>query len=293
MKKVLICYFSGTGNTKKVVDEYARQFEISGVAVDIINIEETAGDIINPEEYDALGMAYPVWAFNAPGIVLNFAKKLQKLSEPKRAFILKTSGEPVKLNNASSLKLIKILKKRKYTVTNEYHYVMPYNIIFRHSDGMAYRMWNEAKKIIPLDCKEFLDGANSKPKFVPFGRLLAGIFRIQEWGGRFNGKRYRVYDTCVKCNKCVNCCPVKNITVSESEIKFGKNCLMCMRCAFECPKNAIKIGLFEKWKVNGAYSFEPPEKEEAPDRHSKYCKKSYDRYFARIKERTENAETKN
>lgn len=53
---------------------------------------------------------------------------------------------------------------------------------------------------------------------------------------------------------------------------------MCMRCAFHCPKNAIKIGLFNKWKVNGAYSFLPPAAEEE-ERHKRYCKNSYEKYF--------------
>ncbi len=30
---------------------------------------------------------------------------------------------------------------------------------------------------------------------------------------------------------------------------------MCMRCSFTCPKDAIKIGLFEGWHVNGPYDF--------------------------------------
>ena len=53
---------------------------------------------------------------------------------------------------------------------------------------------------------------------------------------------------------------------------------MCMRCAFHCPKNAIKIGLFNKWKVNGAYTFLPPAEEEE-ERHTRYCKNSYEKYF--------------
>lgn len=290
--KAVICYFSGTGNTKRIVDEYVRVFSERGVEVEVCNIEKSAGGI-DFGDCDLAGFAYPIWAFNAPKIVLDFAKALEKSERTVRSFIVKTSGEPVRLNDASSNKLVKLLKKKNFAVLNEYHYCMPYNIIFRHSRKMAHRMWQAAQEIIPLDCDELLSGEERKIKKVAFGNLLTGALRIQQWGGRFNGRYYKVYDDmCVHCNKCVNNCPVGNITVTDGKFGFGKKCLMCMRCAFECPKNAIKIGLFEKWKVNGAYSFAPPAEPEPPTKHDGYCKKAYDRYFANIEERLKKAAEK-
>lgn len=40
----------------------------------------------------------------------------------------------------SSIKFNSIMKKKRYEPYGEYHYVMPYNMIFRHTDEMAYRM---------------------------------------------------------------------------------------------------------------------------------------------------------
>lgn len=252
------------------------------------DIEKSSGGI-DFGNCDFVGFAYPIWAFNAPKIVLDFAKALKKSKETVRSFIIKTSGEPVRLNDASSVKLTKLLKKKNFEVTNEYHYCMPYNIIFRHSETMAHKMWKAAKDIIPVDCEELLNGEERKIKKVAFGGILTGVLRIQQWGGRFNGKYYKVYDdVCVHCNKCVNNCPVSNISVKDGKFTFGKRCLMCMRCAFECPKNAIKIGFFEKWKVNGEYSFTPPTRPEPPTKHDNYCKKAYDRYFENIEERLKN-----
>ena len=86
---------------------------------------------------------------------------------------------------------------------------------------------------------------------------------------------------------CVNRCPVHNIKIEDGQFQFGKNCLMCMRCSFNCPANAIKIGLFDKWKVNGAYNFDHDESEQQS--HQKYCKKAYKKYFERNQKRIENA----
>ncbi len=288
--KILICYFSGTGNTKKVVDKYEKTLTSLGYEVDTYKIEENNFNF-NLDEYEMIGIGYPVHAFNAPSIVLNFARTLPKQSG-KRTFIINTSGEPLKLNNISSIKLTKILNKSGYNVTNEYHYVMPYNIIFRHTDNMAYKMWETAKSVIPIDCKEILRGEVSHLESVFMGRFLAWIFRIEHWGGRFNGKHYKVKDNCIHCNKCVNICPTHNIKVENGKFHFGKNCIMCMRCSFLCPKSAIKIGLFEKWKVNGAYNFNNPNNYE-DEVHKNYCKKSYIKYFENCNAKINNIQIEN
>lgn len=265
--KILICYFSGTGNTKRVVDKFAECLKENENEVTLQRVEHKFN--LNIEDFDLIGFGYPVHAFNAPEIILDFVKKLKKLENKKDVFIINTSGEPLKLNNISSIKLTSLLKKKNMIVKYEYHYVMPYNIIFRHTDRMAYRMWETAKKVIPLDVKELLEKKPAKLKKVFMGRFLAYIFRIEHWGGKFNGKHYKVLPECINCNCCVNICPTKNITVKDGELHFGKNCIMCMRCSFLCQKNAIKIGFFNKWKVNGVYNFNNPG-DTSEDKHKKY-----------------------
>lgn len=277
MKTLLISYFSGTGNTKKVVLEFKKSFEEKGVAVTLHNIEEPLS--VNISDFDAFAVAYPVHAFNAPANVLQFAKTLKKMKFDKRPFfIIKTSGEPIALNNVSSLKLKSLLKK-KFDFVGEFHYCMPYNIIFRHSNNMVFKMWSVAQACIPLDSQDIIDGKRNKIKYFPFGHFLAWVFRIEHWGGRFNGKHYKVNTNCAQCGACVKRCPTHNITLENGEFHFGKHCLMCMRCSFFCPKDAIKIGFFNKWKVNGAYNFNNFDENEI-EKHKKYCRKAYIKYFA-------------
>lgn len=70
--------------------------------------------------------------------------------------MLKSSGEPLALNNVSSYKLVSILKGKGYDYFAEYHYVMPYNMIFRHDDAAAYKMWHTAKNLAPVEAREIL-----------------------------------------------------------------------------------------------------------------------------------------
>ncbi|MDE7384314.1 MAG: hypothetical protein K2M84_01000, partial [Anaeroplasmataceae bacterium] len=89
--KLLICYFSGTGNTKKIVDQYVEEGVRQNHQVDThkIEVKEFPYDV---NSYDMLGIAYPIHAFNAPSNVVDFVKKLPKSKEKKKLFILKSSG---------------------------------------------------------------------------------------------------------------------------------------------------------------------------------------------------------
>ena len=192
--------------------------------------------------------------------------------------MLSTSGEPLRLNNISSLKTQKLLRSRNYDVANEYHYVMPYNIMFRHTDTMAFRMWDTAQKLIPLDVNELLEGKEHRLENVFCGNFVAWVMRCEHWGGRLNGSHYKVDDKCALCQKCVNVCPTKNVTVKNGKIKFGKKCLMCQRCVQLCPKDAIHVGWFDSWKVHGAYNFvEPQEVQE--QKYNKMLTEAYAKYF--------------
>lgn len=277
--KVLICYFSGTGNTKKIIDLYTDCFNKQEISLELYNIEKNNFNI-DPNEYDLIGLAYPIHAFNAPSIVLGFVKSFPKLKAKKRLFIIKTSGEALAINNISSLKLKKIFKKKNLILNNEYHYLMPYNIIFRHSDVMVHNMWFIATNLVQIDCQEIMAGVENKLPYFFMGCFLSWLFRIEHWGGRFNGKRYLISDSCIKCNKCVTDCPTHNIEIVDGRFVFKNKCLMCMRCAFYCPTDSVRIGLFNRWKVNGAYNFNRPE-EIKEDRHKRYCKRSYRKYFIR------------
>lgn len=303
-KSVAIIYFSGTGNTEKVANLYLDEFEKHGIKCDLFSLPiKTAVDF---SAYDLLGVGYPVHAFNTPEIVLSFIKAIQK-TPLKSAFIFKTSGEPLKLNDVSSLKLIKLLSKKGYSVMQEHHYIMPYDIIFRHSDYMADKMWKTAVALVRINCKEILDGTPNRKKKFFLGGTFAFLMSIEHPGARLNGRFYKVKSSCIKCGKCIKNCPTENITEQDGKIVFGKKCIMCTRCAFFCPTDSIKAGLFDRWRVNGEYSLDGSKKTGVADsncekikesisangKHEKFCKKAYERYFKTAEETIKNAEMKN
>ena len=262
MKNAVIYVFSGTGNTLKIARAYADEFFSRGVSCKIHILEKDG--ILRfppPQDFDLAGLAYPIHAFNAPYVVHRFAAALPDLPY-KEYFIIKSSGEPLAINNISSGSLVAKLEKKGYFLTNEYHYVMPYNMIFRHPDGMAARMWDSAKRLCAADAKEILDGKKSFLKSFPFGRTVSALFRIEHPAMKINGLRFKAGDKCTGCGKCV----------------------MCARCSFYCPADAISIGLLNGWKVNGAYDFDGKQKD-VSGKMPEFLKIAYEKYFQKAEEK--------
>lgn len=273
--RALICVFSGTGNTLRVGERLAEELRILGTETDVFSVR-AGEEIPNISGYDMLLIGYPVHAFNAPASVLKFLKKLPQVYKMP-AYVVRTSGEPLKLNDASGITPRRILKKRGYAVMGEFSCVMPYNIIFRHSDQMAARMWHAAELRIKNAAAEIAAGCGKVEKVNIFRRFVAFVLRIEHTAMPFIGRHFKATQACVGCGLCSKECPQGNIEMVDGKPKFGKNCVGCMACAFTCPKDALKISLLNGWRVNGKYSFEgePATDGEVCD----YCKKTYLKYF--------------
>lgn len=280
MKNAIIYVFSGTGNTKKACDIYKSEFEKNGVETTLYTVKNGFENLPDPNNFDYVGFAYPIHGFNAPYIMLDLAKALPRANGTKQYFVVKTSGEPLKVNNVSSIKFNDIMKRKGYVPFSEYHYVMPYNMIFRHTDEMAVRMKYTLDNLAPIEAREVLCGVEHKLSKVPFGRFVAWVVRIEQPAMKVNGRFFKVDDNkCIKCGTCAKNCPVGNIkTDGNGKFSFGGDCVMCTRCSFNCPTNAFDIGMLNGWKVNGRYSYKLSEKPEE-DKHAWYCQKAYKRYF--------------
>lgn len=280
MKNAIIYVFSGTGNTKKACDIYKSEFEKNGVETTLYTVKKGFENLPDPNNFDYVGFAYPIHGFNAPYIMLDLAKALPKANGTKQYFVVKTSGEPLKINNVSSIKFNDIMKRKGYVPFSEYHYVMPYNMIFRHTDEMAARMKNTLEQLASVEAREVLCGVEHKLSKVPFGRFVAWVVRIEQPAMKVNGRFFKVDgNKCIKCGACAKNCPVGNIkTDGNGKFSFGGDCVMCTRCSFNCPTNAFDIGMLNGWKVNGRYSYKLSEKPEE-DKHAWYCQKAYKRYF--------------
>ncbi|GEM_PF-258087 len=288
-----IAVFSATGNTYRCAVYLKEKLEAQGEQVSLFRIER---GIEIPEEIpEVLVIAYPIHGFNAPYNVMNFVRNLpsfkgeqrgaegQKGENAPKVYFLKSSGEPLSLNDRSSFAPARILAKKGYEIMGEFHYVMPYNMIFRHSDAMAAKMFAAAKKRMDKDSFAISKREKREMRSGAASKIACGVCKIERWGMRFNGRFFKVKkDKCVACMKCVKNCPVGNISYEDGKFRFGGKCVGCMRCSFLCPTDAFRIGLMNFMRVNGAYDFSAdPEKAAI----GKYCRKAYEKYFRETEEK--------
>lgn len=253
--QVLILYYTGTFHTAHLVKKVQTRLEENLCKITLYSIDIDSKPLdLTP--YDYIILSYPIYAFNVPKIFRRYIKSLSSL-KGKIFYVLKQSGEPLKLNNASSYSLIHFLKKRGAITKNEYHFLYPYNIHFRYPDELTKELLLLNDKLLEIFLYEFKnDIIHPFHKNYLYG-LNSLLFRLQEFGACLNSFLYKIDEKkCIKCYKCLNSCPTHNIILKDEHLKFEHRCLMCMRCSFFCPKDAIKIGFLKNWKVNGAYELD-------------------------------------
>ncbi|MGI6120571.1 MAG: 4Fe-4S binding protein [Desulfosporosinus sp.] len=58
----------------------------------------------------------------------------------------------------------------------------------------------------------------------------------------------KIDPSCLGCGWCSAHCPVNNIEILDNKPIFKDRCIMCFRCVYGCPANAIKSKSFQVLK---------------------------------------------
>ena len=256
----LLLYFTGTYNTRYLTGLLKAKLEREGYVVDTCEIDPLNNERLDFSRYDIVGLGHPIYGYCAPWPFLKFIRK-QQFPKGLKAFIYKQSGETQHANDASSKYFLRKLRKDGVVVNNEYHFIMPYNIHFRFDERLVKEMLMMDDKLLEILVYEVKNNIPNKKRYKLWPRIVSSVVsRPQYIGGDVNSFLYKVdKDKCIGCDLCIRRCPTKNIyRDNDGTIRFRHHCLMCMRCSFFCPKDAIHIGFLEDWgwKVNGGYDFE-------------------------------------
>ena len=254
MKAALI-YFTGTYNSRFLSKKVEERLVKLGYEVELFEVDSSL-EVKDFSSYNLIGFSYPIYGFNCPHILMKYIKKL-KFNPSQSYFIYKNSGETMKMNNASSRKIKRKMKKEDVKYLGEYHFVFPYNIHFEFPSDFIKEAIYEDKKLLDVMMYNLEHNIVHDIKSNMIYNIGAFFVSIQSIGGNVNSFFYKVDSKkCVNCSACVNMCPVNNIVNKEGKIRFKHSCVMCMRCSFYCPKKAIDIGFLQGWKVTSYYSLD-------------------------------------
>lgn len=249
-----IFYFSGTGNTEIVAHLLVERFMDKCSRVDIFKIEDILENEIEieMERYNIIGIGYPIHALNAPRIVFEFIKRLQKAD--KKVFIFKCPADPF-MNGGATTMVRTYLARKGYHVFYERLIVMSSNVLIRYDDRLTKQLYNAAVRKAEKTVDDVLAGKCNLQENGFFEKIATRLFSGLEWmGAPFFGKDLTVSESCNLCEVCVKNCPTANISRNNDKIIFGWNCMMCMRCIYTCPVSAIRPRLYRFFMLKEGYN---------------------------------------
>lgn len=257
INKVRIYYFSGTGNTEIIVQLLEKSLIHTGVTVSLVRME----DCFDPtteivlDDVDAIGIAYPVHAFNAPRIVFEFVHRLMDDGQDKPVFILSTSSGPFICNDYASASLRRVLKKKSYRVINEKMFYLSANILLKFPDSLIKQLYFASIRLCDSFAVE-IQQARLVPKKIKVFPTIVNY--LGKYEGDYKNYAYKFlfvdHETCNGCKKCVRHCPTSNITFLDNKISFDRNCMTCLRCVYICSKRAIQPKKLKKAIIQEPYA---------------------------------------
>jgi len=252
--KILIIYFSGTGNTYYCANYIKERLAQNGNEISMYSIESLSKGKIG--HYDFLIAGFPVYAGDLPAVMRMYFEGIP-LTACKGAYIFCTKGV---FSGKSLKRASNILKSSGYHISGYADVTMPGSdgLAFLKKDSAAVRkMCNKNfKQIEPLDrliekIKNDIKAAESTGNIASSvnipgtisGVILDIVFKltyipVEHW---MKGK-FRADVNCVRCGLCKKICPSHNIEVTDKGVCFDGRCYLCMRCIHQCPQAAIQIG---------------------------------------------------
>ena len=250
MKKIIIYYFSGTGNTWWVAKELTKALQHQNQEVKCISIEslEDRYSFCEISGADHIVLGFPVYGSTAPKLVRDFISRLPASKKNQTASVF---GTHALASGDSAYHVGQMLVQKGYRLRHAMHFRMMNNLHIprfkftppRNDHRVDKALMQALPKVTRLSACIIEDTAYVTGNHV-FAHILGNLQRkhVDHLIGTAS-KDFKVNkDACIDCEKCVRICPVQNIKKQDDVYRFCDKCLLCMRCYSQCPKNAILLG---------------------------------------------------
>lgn len=251
--RLIIYYFSGTGNAKRAASWIYDKAGQSGINTRLINIADKKNQYeFVPDERTLIGFCYPTHGFNAPPIVIRYLLKFPK-SDRGNVFLLNTrAGMKLSklfmpgLSGLAQLFPAMVLLLKGYRIKGMQPMDLPSNWISVHP-GLKKKVidsiFKRCNRITDQFTEHILNGKNIYKGLIslPIDLLISPIGVAYYFFGRFMiAKTFFASHNCNNCGLCIKDCPVSAIKEKYGRPYWTFNCESCMKCLNHCPQRAIE-----------------------------------------------------
>lgn len=239
--KGIICYYSGSGNTKLICESIKSQ--ISGIEFDLCDIVKDGKPDFT--RYDVVGFATFTDFLGAPHLMYSFFEEVAKQSG-RYAFVLNTYGF---VSGVTLKVLAKLAESRGFSVISGHSLHTPENYppmrkrnkAFDHAPvPKEHAKFNDFIVQLKNQIGAIQAGAAPEIALVRIGLLNSILPRMSRTQAKKDfGIQQVDEEKCTACGICKRVCPYGAIELGPKPVFDHKRCSGCWACYNHCPTQAI------------------------------------------------------
>lgn len=242
---MVIVYFSGTGNSKYIAEQFAERMNIKACSIE----QDLDFELLFTKE-DTIAVCYPIYGSCVPRIMREFVEKYKIYFEAKKLIIFCTQ---MLFSGDGARAFSRLLPGCDEHVIYAEHFLMPNNIcnffLFPMTEKETIKKPEKALKKLEQVCSDIQKGIVKKRGWNIFSTLLGKTQNIAYPKMERKGQRsFRTDESCVVCGLCVKNCPTHNLEIVSGRVTQKSNCTLCYRCVNLCPKQSCTVYLHKKPK---------------------------------------------
>ena len=238
--KIALFYYSATGNTKKVCEYIQKKIP----QLILINIATTVEQ--KSEDYEIIGIAFPVFYLSIPPNVASFLNSFT-IQKNKPVFILATYGM---MQGKSITNTAKILNKKGFNIFDSFALQMPESYPPFLVKGWTDIEAPNQEEMVKLN--SFIETINNiivalkigntpERKIIQNGIINSLIPIPSDKKKRKDfGELILDEQVCTSCGICEESCVYNAISIKKVPTFNMEKCAFCYACYNKCAKNAIK-----------------------------------------------------
>jgi len=251
---LLLIYYSGTGNSKRVSEWIQETAQDLGMKTHITSFHQfNPDDIADFKGETLIGFFSAAHGFNMPHSMLGFLLRF-RLLKGSDVFIGNTRAGmklwKLFLPGLSGIALYfpaLIMFLKGYKVNAMYPVDLPSNWISLHP-GLRKKvidsMVDHYERLTRKFAKKVLSGKKVFLKsfvLIPLDILVIPIALGYYFIGRYIlAKTFIAGSNCNNCGICIEQCPTKSIILADNRPYWKFSCESCMKCMNYCPQRAIE-----------------------------------------------------